>query len=158
MKLRRVAPAIAGAPYASGCLGDETDGALLDTLGDLAGERVLVLGPHIGIMCELIRRGCREVTELELNERLDVETVDLVVIPSIGNTDGTACAIAHARRALTPSGRILVRTTADPSGRLARAIERTLRLHGFSAFAVRRAMDRTVFTAKLPPSGSFASS
>ena len=149
MKLRRVVPAIADAACASVCLDDDINGALLDSLGDVAGERVLMLGAHIGIMCELIRRGCREVTELELNERLELCTVDLVVVPSVGSVDAAACAIAHARRALMPSGRILVRTTIDATGRLNRAIERTLRLHGFSVIGVHRAMNQAAFAAQL---------
>ena len=149
MKLRRVVPAVAGTAYASVCLDDDTDGALLDSLGDVGGERVLLLGADVGIMCELIRRGCREVTELELNERLEVCAVDLAIVPSTGTVDGAACAIAHARRGLVPSGRILVRTAAASTGHLGRVIERLLRLHGFSAVSVHRAMNRTVFTAKL---------
>ncbi len=151
MKLRRVVPAVADAAYASVCLDDDLDGALLDRLGDVAGDRVLVLGAHIGIMCELIRRGCREVTELELNERLDVCTVDLVIVPSVGSADAAACAIVHARRALTPSGRMLVRTTTAATAELSRAIERTLRLHGFSSIGVHRSINRVVFAAKLLP-------
>jgi hypothetical protein len=149
MKLRRVVPATADTVHASVCLGDDTEGALLDSLGDVAGKRVLLLGAHVGIMCELIRRGCLEVTELELNERLDVCAVDLAIVPTIASADAAACAIAHARRALVPCGRTLVRATVDPTGWRGRAIERILRLHGFSLVGVYRAKNRAVFVAKL---------
>jgi hypothetical protein len=60
------------------------------------------------------------------------------------------CAIAHARWGLVPSGRILLRTEAGPSGLLGRTIERTLTQHGFSLIRVRRAGHRAIFSAELP--------
>ena len=156
MKLQSVVPAAAAVPSVTVGLDDDPDSTLLDCLGDVAGEHALVLGPDLGIMCALIRRGCLEVTELRQNDRPDARTADLAILPSIGSTDAAACAIAHARRGLAMSGRIVVRTVADPSGRLSQAIRSMLQMHGFSSIRVRRAMDRNVFSAELPLFGPLA--
>jgi hypothetical protein len=114
------------------------------------GERVVVLGPDIEVICGLIRRGCRDVTALQQNDRPERGSADIVIVPAIRSADAAACTIAHARRALAPSGRVLLRTAASPAGWLGVALERTLRLHDFSAIRVRRVMDRAVFMAELP--------
>ncbi len=121
----------------------------LDGFDDLAEKRVLILGPDIGIMCELIRRGCREVTELDKHGCLKTGTVDLVIVSSISTGSEAAYAIDRARRALTLAGHLVVRTTVDPSEWLSRAIKRMLRLHGFSAIIAHQALGRAVFTAEL---------
>jgi len=135
-------------PAPSSCFED------LGGFDDLAGKRVLILGPDIGIMCELIQRDCRHVTELDPHGCSRAGTVDLVIVSSVGTSSAAAYAIDHARRALTLAGRIVVRTAGDPSEWLSRAIKRTLRLHGFSAIATHQALGRAVFTAELNFLGS----
>jgi hypothetical protein len=149
MKLQREVPTIAVSQSAPVGPDGET-GILLDGLGELADERALVLGPDIAVMCGLIRRGCEEVTELEQNERPEARHFSLVIVSALRSTDMAACAIAHARRGLAPAGRIVVRTATDPSGQLGQAIERALRLHGFSLIRSRRIGTGAVFSGELP--------
>jgi hypothetical protein len=150
MDFQRVVPIIAAAQSIPGCLESGDDATLLGSLSEIAGTSAVLLGHNVEIMCELIRRGCRSVTELQQNDRPEQNSADLVIVPSVGVADGAVTAIAHARRGLRPSGRIVLRTVADPARWLGLAIERTLRLHGFSAIRVRRIMDRAAFTAELP--------
>jgi hypothetical protein len=125
------------------CLDDDTGNALLDPLGDVTGQRVLILGRDIGVMCGLIRRGCRSVIELEQNGRPAIQAADLAIVPSALSADAAASAIALARRGLTPSGRIAVRTRTDA---LSRAVKRTLKLQGFTGISARGQLaDMVVF-------------
>ncbi len=73
----------------------------LDGVDDLVGKHVLILGPDIGVMCELIRRGCRNAIELGQHGCPSAGTVDLVIVPSISTPRAAASAIERARRALT---------------------------------------------------------
>ena len=150
MKPQRAVPTIAASPLAPADPESESE-ALLDSFGELADERALVLGPDIGIMCGMIRRGCEEVTELEQNQRPEAGRASLVIVSAVCSTDMAACVIAHARRGLMPAGRVVVRTAPDPSGQLGYAIERALGLHGFSLIRSRRAGGRAIFSAELPP-------
>jgi len=128
---------------------------ILDGVDDLREKRVLILGPDVGIMCELIRRECRHVMELGQHGCPSAGTVDLVIVSSSGTPRAAACAVERARRALTLDGRIVVLTTDCPSEWLGRAIRRTLRGHGFSVVRTRQALGRVVFTAALNFLGSF---
>jgi hypothetical protein len=150
MEFQRVVPVIAPAQSVPGRLGSDDNATLLGSLGEIAGTNAVVLGHNVEIMCELIRRGCRAVTELQQNDRPEQGSADLVIVSSVGAVDGAVTAIAHARRGLRRSGRIVVRTAANPARWLGHAIERTLRVHGFSAIRVCRIMDCTMFTAELP--------
>jgi hypothetical protein len=150
MEFQRVVPAITMTQSIPGCLGTGADNTFLDSLSDLAGASAVLLGHDVHIMCELIRRGCRNVTELQQNDRPEQESADLVIVPSVGSADSAVTALAHARRGLRSAGRVVVRTVAAPERWLGLAIDRTLRLHGFSAIRSRPLMDRTVFSAELP--------
>lgn len=52
-------------------------------MGDLAEEHAILLGPDLGVMCALIRRGCLEVTELQRQERPEPRNAGLAVIPEV---------------------------------------------------------------------------
>jgi putative N-acetylmannosamine-6-phosphate epimerase len=123
---------------------------IIGNLHNLEGERALVIGPDTEIVRELVERGCREVTEVEDNEWPKQWSVDVVIVSSAATVDGAITAIGLARHGLSPSGRILVRTTAEPPRLLCDAITRKLMQHGFSAIRVGRAVTRVVFTAELP--------
>jgi len=122
----------------------------LDCLGDLADEHAILLGPDLGVMCALIRRGCLEVTELQRQERPEPMSAGLAVIPEVSTTDGAASAISHARRGLNRTGRILLRTVRDPSGRVATAARRILALNGFSAIRLRREDGGSILYGEVP--------
>jgi hypothetical protein len=131
--------------------GDDPDAALVAYAGDVAGEHVLILGHSApAIMCALIRRGCVAATELGQSDRPEAQSVDLTIVPDVATLDDAALVIRHARRALMTAGRIVLRTAAEPSGRLAQGISSLLRLQGFSAVRRRRDGGRTVVSAELP--------
>ena len=154
MDVQRVVPVLAATQSLTGGSPDGTaDGSLLDGLADLAGTSAVLLGHDVGLMCGLIRRGCRAVTELQQNDRPERDCADLVLVPAVGGADAAVTAIAHARRSLRPSGRIVLCTIPHPAKWLGRAIERTLRLHGFTAIRLHPATDRAVLSAELRPLG-----
>ncbi len=145
MKLQSVATAAAAPDGQS----EDPEKSLLDSLAGLAGERALILGLDIEIMCGLIQRGCQEVTEVEPGDRPEAGSVDLVIVPSVTTVDTALLAIAQARRALTAFGRVVLRTMRDPSQELSRAIPDILRLNGFFVLGVEKTANRTAFTAEL---------
>jgi hypothetical protein len=122
----------------------------IESLRDLSGEHALLIGQDSEIMRELAARGCRDVTVLPANEQPKPGSYDVVIVASAGTAEAASVAIMLARQGLSPFGRIVVRTAADPSAPLRHSIERRLAQHGFSMVRVRRVGDRDVFTAELP--------
>ncbi len=121
--------------------------ALLDGLTDLDGERALILGHGaVELMCALIRGGCEEVTELRSVDRPEPRVADLVLVPRLASLEQAAMIAGHARRALVPTGRIVLGVT----GHLAAPVMRVLRLHGFSALHRRDGAGGSVLSACLP--------
>jgi len=136
----------------------DPDSALLRLAGEVRGEHALIIGGNdVDLMCALIRRGAAEVQLMRQGVRPERATIDLAVATDIANPDQVQSVMTHIRRALTASGRVILRTAADPTGRLARLVTQTLRLHGFSAVRARRAGDRSLVTATLPWFGPLAS-
>jgi hypothetical protein len=72
------------------------------------------------------------------------------VVADVVSAESAPDIIGHARRALTTAGRIVLRCSSDPSGRLAQSVSRVLRLHGFSALRLRKAGTQILVTAELP--------
>jgi len=131
--------------------GVDPDTALLQLAGEVRNEHALIIGPNtLDLMCALIRRGAAEATLLRQGVRPERASADLAVATEIASTEQALSVLAHARRALTASGRLIVRTAADPTGRLAQRIAEMLRMQGFSAVRARRAGDRTLVTGVLP--------
>jgi len=157
MNLQAVVPVVSASQSLSGCLTGDPDDRLLDAVPDLADKRAIVIGPDIGGVCELIRRGCREVTEIRQNDRPPLGDADVVIVPSVGTADDAVSAVTNARRRLAPAECILLRTAADPAGWLGHVIERSLRFQGFSAIRVRRVMNGAMFTAERSSFGPMAS-
>ncbi len=132
----------------------DSDTALLQLAGEVGGEHALIIGPHtLELMCALLRRGAAEVSLLRHDVRPERATADLVVATEIGSPEQASSAVVHARRALVASGRLILCTNADPTGRLARLVARMLPLHGISAVRTRRAGDRTLVAGTLACSG-----
>ena len=90
------------------------------------------------------------MTELCRDDRPEPASTDLVVVPDLATADLALGIVGHARRALSATGRIVLCCPIDPSGRLARRVNRVLRLHGFSALRQRRIGMQTLVTAELP--------
>ena len=129
----------------------DPDSVLLTCIGEVAGERALILGRGaLDVMCALIRAGATEVTALCRNDRPEPASADLVVVSDMVSAESAPGLIGHARRALVTAGRIVLRCPTDSSGRLVQSISRVLRLHGFSALRLRRAGAQTLVTAELP--------
>jgi hypothetical protein len=130
-------------------LSDDPEKSLLDSLAGLAGERALILGLNIEIMCGLIQRGCREVTEMERDDHPEAGSVELVVVPAVASEAAAERAVALARRGLTNFGRIVMRTARSPSAALRAAVLDSLRRHRFFLTDVCTSMDRTAYVATL---------
>ena len=93
---------------------DDPDPALLNLIGEMDGEHVLLVGSNVlELMCALLRRGAGEVTLLRPTVRPEPRTVDLAIIARVGSLDAAVTAIGHARRALTAAGP----ARAGPTGR-----------------------------------------
>ena len=138
--------------------GVDPDTAVLQLAGEVRNEHALIIGPNaLDLMCALIRRGAAEATLLRQGVRPERASADLAVATEIASTEQALSVFTHAPgRALTASGRLILRTAADPTGRLAQRIAEMLRLQGFSAVRARRAGDRTLVTGILPWFGRLA--
>lgn len=123
--------------------GIEDDGAeLLDCISRVSAihdARIALVGPHmLDLMCALIRRGGTEVTALRSVDGLDAQSADLVVLAVPDAVAGAATiagfvpALAKAKRALTPSGMLLLALPAGAPGWLATQFGGLLRQLGFS--------------------------
>ena len=127
------------------------DDALLHAAGAVTGEHVLVIGHDTpGIVASLACRGAAEITLLGPNARPETETVDLALATGIASIAYAERAITMAHRAMTRTGRIVLRTAVDPDDGLADAITRALRDHGFCAIWVQTVGDRIVVSAASP--------
>jgi hypothetical protein len=134
----RVSAAKSRQHYATQATRIDPDAAVLQLAGPVRGEHVLIMGGSaLEVMCALQRKGASEVTLLRQGVRPEQHTADLVIAAAVASLEHAASAMAHATRALTESGRIILRTVADPTGRLAQAIARMFRLQGFSGVRVR---------------------
>jgi hypothetical protein len=122
---------------------------LLDMLGDLTGERVVLLGSDADLAAELRLRGCSIVVENAGGRWVEPGNAD-VAIAALGINDCAMDVIAQARRALSEFGRVLVWTAEDPAGRIGLAAEAALRRNGFSAIRTVRCRDHSVITAEVP--------
>jgi hypothetical protein len=123
---------------------------LLDTVGPLAGARVLVIGHgSLETMCALIQRGCAAASETRFGDRLSPEpdSVDAVLVPCVTTAAEAGDAIARASRALSMGGRIALR---DVGFDLRQTVATLLRVHGFAAMRTRMTRAGTVISAERP--------
>jgi hypothetical protein len=129
--------------------------ALRAALGEVRDEAVLVIGSRsLEVTCDLIRRGARSVTLLRTDRRPEAASANLVVVPEAPSLEWLACVLGHARRALLPTGRLVLRVGALAGRQLAAQITRMLRVHGYTAIVARQAGDQLVLQAELPGLGS----
>ncbi len=106
------------------------EAALRQSIGDPAGERVVIVGHDtLDLMCAMIRQGAAEVTRLRLRERPDAHEADLAILIGLCSAHEASCAIMQARRALAPTGRIVVGVS---SSQLTQEVAATLRTQGFA--------------------------
>jgi hypothetical protein len=127
--------------------------AMHSALGDVRDEEVLVIGPHgLETMCDLLHRGARSVMLLRMDVRPDAQSASLVVVPDAPSIEWLACVLGHARRALLPAGRIVLRV-ALVGRQMAAQISRMLRVHGYTAIATRELGDQLLLRAERPGFG-----
>ena len=87
--------------------------ALRAALGEVRDEAVLVIGSRsLEVTCDLIRRGARSVMLLRTDRRPEAASASLVVVPEAPSLEWLACVLGHARRALLPTGRLVLRVGA----------------------------------------------
>jgi hypothetical protein len=122
----------------------------LDVLGDLAGERALLLRPDEDLAAALRLGGCSVVHQIAGDGHFKPAEADVAIIPDLGPDECVTAAIAQARRALAGSGRVLVGISAAPHDRIALTAAAALRRSGFSAIRTVHRRDRTVVTAEVP--------
>jgi hypothetical protein len=129
--------------------------ALRAALGEVRDEAVLVIGSRsLEVTCDLIRRGARSVTLLRTDRRPEAASANLVVVPEAPSLEWLACVLGQARRALLPTGRLVLWVGALAGRQLAAQITRMLRVHGYTAIVARQAGDQLVLQAELPGLGS----
>lgn len=133
----------------------ETDAALLHATGPVVGEHVLVIGHDTpGIVMELACRGAAEITLLGPNARPEAATVDVAVVTGVACVGYAQRAVERACRALSRSGRIVLRSAAEVDEDLGDGIVRTLREAGFSGLRLRSAGGRVIASAHRPRLGA----
>jgi hypothetical protein len=130
------------------------DVALLRLAGEVRGEHTLIIGSQaVGLMCALLRRGASTATLLRHGVRPERQDADLAIVAEVNDPEELAVAVAHARRALRPSGRIILRIVAGPMQRTAQAVARALRMQGFSAVCTREVGHCILVAGEVPMFG-----
>jgi hypothetical protein len=128
--------------------------AMGEALREVRDEDVLVIGPHgLEVMCDLLHHGARSVTLLRMDTRPEAHSVSLVVVPEAPSIEWLACVLGHARRALLPAGRLVLRVGSLIGRQLAAQIARMLRVHGYTAIVTRQCGDQLLLRAELPGFG-----
>jgi hypothetical protein len=137
--------------------GEPCDGeaAMLDFAGRVQGAHALVLTEHGGdLLCALIRRNCDAATWYSTSRRPEPALYDLVLVPDLVADSALGDIVSKSRRALVPTGRLVIRTIHDPASHVAVAVARLLRLNGFVRFRVRALAGQSLLRADLPMFGS----
>lgn len=128
--------------------------ALQSVLGEVRDEEVLVIGRQgLEVTCDLIRRGARSVTLLRTDKRPEAGSASLVVVPEAPSMEWLACVLGHARRALLPTGRLVLRVGTLAGRQLVAQITRMLRVHGYTAIEARQSGTQLLMNAQIPGFG-----
>jgi hypothetical protein len=130
-------------------LADQGATRLVDWLGDVSTEHVLVFGRGLDLICALLNAGAAEAELRCSHDRLEPHCASLVIVPDLPSTDWLASALPHISRALIPNGR-LVLDIGPAAGHQANGIRRQLVLHGFSAIRVGQIGDDLMISAEVP--------
>jgi hypothetical protein len=130
------------------------ESAMLDFAGRLEGAHALVLADHgRDLLCALIRRNCDAATSFSPSRRPEADLYDLVLVPELAPDSPLGDIVSKSRRALVPTGRLVIRTIQDPAAHVAAAVARLLRLNGFVRFRVRTLVGQSLLRADLPMFG-----
>jgi hypothetical protein len=128
----------------------EAGAVQIDAFGPVEDEdHILVLGGQgPELMCALLRAGAANVTHLRAYERPEADSASLVIVPRVNSLDWLATVLPSIRRALTTTGRIVVRAGGQPG--IVTQIRRMLTLHGLSTIHVQTTSDGQVVSAERP--------
>ncbi len=119
-------------PLGLSCSSDAV-AALLDLIGPVHAQRVLVCGPGaLEIMCALNARGAISVISLQAACRMRPEPVDLTVAANVFSIEAAETAILLARRS-SAAGRVCLRFTPGERPALVEQVRTCLMRHGFGA-------------------------
>lgn len=111
----------------------ERGDGLLETLGDVENEHILLLGRRgVDLMCALLRAGALEVTHLNSPERAEPESASIVIVPQMPSHDWLASALRSIGRILLPTGRLIVCAAPSADMVMVNRIRRTLARHCYS--------------------------
>ncbi len=122
--------------------------ALLDLMGPVAGQHVLVVGPGaLGVMCALNARGAVSVMSLPAKCRARVEAVDVTVAPNVFCADTAEIAILRARASGRAGGCLYLRFAPSEGMALIRQARECLVRHGFNPGRAHWLEDRAVLVA-----------
>lgn len=133
------------------------DAALLAFADPALDSRISLVGPNtLELLCALLRRGSTDVSATRVSDWPPASTADVAVIPHVASPECLERSIAHARRALAPSGTIAIHLGARPADALSQQAGRSLLLHGFAAIRMIDFSGDTLIRAELPLRGGFA--
>ena len=125
--------------------------ALLDAAEPIQDAHALVIGQEsLEVLCGLIGRGCAGATEMPLAVRTQVDPAEILLVPHVATMSDATQAIAVARRALLPCGRIVLN---DQNGALTVSLMALVRGAGFSAVRALPHETGTLVTADWPMFG-----
>ncbi len=125
--------------------------AILDAAEPLVGMHALVVGERtLEVLCALLGRGCTAAVETTRMDRHFGERAEIVLAPHVANEEDASRAIALARMALLPCGRVVIGL---PTQSLVTQVARALGRAGFSAIRSRETSDGTVISADRPMFG-----
>lgn len=111
----------------------EPSDGLLEKIGDVQNEHILLLGNHcVDLMCALLRAGALEVTHLNSPERAEPESATIVIVPQMPSHDWLASALRSIGRILLPTGRLILCASSSADVVTVNRIRRTLARHGYS--------------------------
>ncbi len=133
------------------------DEALLRQAGPLAAAHAVIIGRSaLGLLCEMLHRGCLSATCLKPEAKADAQSCSLAIIPDIADLPAAEDAIRSASRALTAPGRIVIGMSAAAPKGLPLALSRRLRLNGFRMVTTVSGADYAILTAQRPAAQSSA--
>jgi len=150
----RAAAAARRAPPKPPLQPSEHGGGLLEQIGDVGDEHILVVGNDgAGLMCALLRAGALEVTHLNSHARAEPDSASLAIIPHIQSLDWLASALPSIRRALLPNGCLVVCAETEVDAVTRNRIRRMLVQHGYCGIRTSLADDCLVVSAEVPAFG-----
>jgi hypothetical protein len=125
---------------------------LLENIGPLAGEQVLLLGCGALGLIDLLRSGAAQGAHLRSCERLEPSSASLIIIQDVTSPASLAALLPAVHRALLPTGRLVICLSRN-SVMLPPAIRRLLKRDGYARMRVIGDGECMVIKAERPAFG-----